>query len=214
MRSPDPAPAIAAPDDHFRQQALARQNTLPKPPGSLGRLERLAADIAAQQGRAEPSVGRVHITVFAGDHGVCAEGVSAFPQAVTAQMVANFAAGGAAINVLARALGATLDVVNVGTVEPLPAMDGVREQRAGDGTANICREPAMDGPQLTLALAAGDQAAARAAAAACELFIGGEMGIGNTTAAAAVACALTGAAPADMVGRGTGVDDAGLARKR
>ncbi len=214
MQSTESAPPIALPDDQFRRQALARQDTLTKPPGSLGRLEAIAAELAAQQRRAKPAVDRVHITVFAADHGVCAEGVSAFPQAVTAQMVANFAAGGAAINVLARALGATLDVVNVGTVEPLPAMAGVREQRAGAGTANLCREAAMDTAQLTLALAAGDQAAARAAADGCELFIGGEMGIGNTTAAAAVACALTGAAAADMVGRGTGVDDAGLERKR
>ena len=208
-----PAPMLR-PDESRYRAALRRQDTLTKPPGSLGRLEALAARLAAQQHRDHPAVDRVRITVFAADHGVCEERVSAFPQAVTAQMLANFAAGGAAINVLAHALAAELEVVNVGTVEALPPMDGVLDQRIASGSANIARVPAMSAEQLGLALACGDRAAARAAEAGAELFIGGEMGIGNTTAASALACALLDCDAAAMVGRGTGVDDEGLARKR
>ncbi|MCP1673261.1 nicotinate-nucleotide--dimethylbenzimidazole phosphoribosyltransferase [Natronocella acetinitrilica] len=207
-------PRMATLDREMGLRAEQRQRSLTKPPGSLGRLERLAVTLAMQQRRERPRVDRVQCVLFAADHGVCAEGVSAFPQAVTGQMVANFAGGGAAISVLSRHLDAALSVINVGTIEPLPALPGVQDARVGPGTGNIAREPAMTREQLARSLAAGDAAAESAADNAAELVIGGEMGIGNTTAAAALACALTGALPTDLVGRGTGVDDAGMARKR
>lgn len=193
---------------------MRRQAVLTKPPGSLGRLEALAVTLAGQQGRDRPALDRVRITVFAADHGVCAEGVSAFPQEVTAQMVRNFAAGGAAISVLARIAGATLEVVDVGTVSSPGSLQGVLDARIAPGTGNLAEAPAMTTAQLEQALQIGEHAAARAEAAGAELFIGGDMGIGNTTSAAAVACALLGVSPAALVGRGTGVDDAGLIRKR
>lgn len=205
---------LPAPDMNAAEAARRRQAVLTKPPGSLGRLEMLAIELAGQQGRERPSVERVRITVFAADHGVCAEGVSAFPQSVTTQMVHNFAAGGAAISVLARCTGATLEVVDVGTVSPPGPLPGVLDARIAPGTDNLAVAPAMTAAQLAQALQAGEDAAVRAAADDMDLFIGGEMGIGNTTSAAAVACALLSAAPASLVGRGTGVDDAGLARKR
>lgn len=202
-----------APDEDRRDRALAHQNRLTKPPGSLGQLEQLAVTLAAQQGRDQPGVDRVRVVVFAADHGVCAEGISAFPQAVTGQMIANFAAGGAAISVLARSLGAELEVINLGTVEPPPAAEGVVDETIAPGTANLAREPAMTREQLEAVLAAGERAVERAVQAGSELFIGGEMGIGNTTSAAALACALLGESPESLVGPGTGLDDQGLAHK-
>ncbi len=207
------APCARVNDDAGRQ-AAKRQSTLTKPPGALGRLEALAIQLAALQGARGPRVDRVHIVVFAADHGVAAEDVSAFPQSVTAEMVRNFARGGAAISVLARALGATLEVIDLGTVESPGPLDGVVDRRLGPGTANMTRQPAMTREQLQRALDAGREAALRATGAKAELFIGGEMGIGNTTAAAATACALLAVAPEMMAGPGTGLDPAGIGRKR
>jgi nicotinate-nucleotide--dimethylbenzimidazole phosphoribosyltransferase len=202
------------PADAAQQQAaLARQAQLTKPPGSLGALEDIAVRLASLQGCQRPQLERVRIVVFAGDHGVAAEGVSAFPQSVTVEMVRNFARGGAAINVLARSLGAGLDVVNVGTVTDPGELPGVLHAGIAPGTANFCREPAMTETQLTQALDAGKAAAERARVDDMQLFIGGEMGIGNTTAASALACALLQCPAAELVGRGTGLDDAGLLRK-
>jgi nicotinate-nucleotide--dimethylbenzimidazole phosphoribosyltransferase len=155
----------------------------------------------------------VQICVFAADHGIVAEGVSAFPQAVTAEMVRNFARGGAAINVLARLHRCRLEVVNVGTLAPLEPLEGVLDERLGPGTANITEGPAMSEEQLVDALALGKAAADRAAAWGARLFIGAEMGIGNTSAAAALGCALLGLPAADLVGAGTGLDSAGVSRK-
>lgn len=203
----------AVPNATARRDAEARQRILTKPPGALGRLEALAIRLAALQGTARPRVEHVHITVFAGDHGVAAEGVSAFPQAVTGEMVRNFARGGAAISVLARELGATLEVINLGTVNDPGPLDGVKDYHLGAGTANFTIEPAMSEHQLACALHAGRHAAERAKLGGCQLFIGGEMGIANTTAAAALACALLGAAPERLAGPGTGLDAKGVARK-
>lgn len=203
----------AVPNEAKRREAEARQQILTKPPGALGRLEAMAIRLAALQDTAQPRVEHVCITVFAGDHGVAAEGVSAFPQAVTGEMVRNFARGGAAICVLARALNATLEVINLGTVNNPGPLDGVKEYRLGPGTANFTQAPAMDEHQLACALAAGRHAAERARLAGAQLFIGGEMGIANTTAATALACALLGLAPDRLVGPGTGLDAAGVARK-
>ncbi|MGB1765604.1 nicotinate-nucleotide--dimethylbenzimidazole phosphoribosyltransferase [Alloalcanivorax xenomutans] len=195
----------------FLRQGRQRQASLTKPAGSLGRLEQLAITLSAQQQRPRPAVDRVRIVVFAADHGVCAEGVSAFPQEVTGQMIANFVNGGAAISVLARHLGAELEVVNLGTAHPLPARDGVVMAEITPGTANLATAAAMSEEQLQAALSAGRDAVQRAAGA--ELFIGGEMGIGNTTAAAAVACALLDLAPEVLAGPGTGLDADGLRHK-
>jgi nicotinate-nucleotide--dimethylbenzimidazole phosphoribosyltransferase len=204
---------IATPDRESESAARVRQQQLTKPPGSLGRLEELAIRLAALQQRAQPGVERVRIAVFAADHGVVAEGISAFPQAVTVEMVRNFAWGGAAISVLARELGATLEVVNVGTVADTGTLPGVVSRRVAAGTANLARAPAMTTEHLTAALNAGREAISRAVVDRTELFIGGEMGIGNTTAAAAVACALLGAAPEDVAGPGTGLAPAGIHHK-
>lgn len=203
-RVPDAVAAVAA---------LERQAQLTKPPGSLGALETLAVQLAALQGKPEPSLERIWISVFAADHGVAEEGVSAFPQAVTGAMVANFAQGGAAISVLARELGASLEVVQLGTVNDPGELPGVRRAWIAAQTANFAQGAAMTPAQLGLALQAGADSVRLADAAGAQLFIGGEMGIGNTTAATALACALLDEAPEALAGAGTGLDDAGVARK-
>jgi len=172
-----------------------RETTLTKPPGSLGRLEELVGWLAHWQGRASPRLQDVEILVFAGNHGVIARGVSAYPAEVTAQMVANFAAGGAAINQLARSAGADLRVVPLALERP---------------TADFTQAPALSEQEFLAAVAAGYNAVAPK----CELLCLGEMGIGNTTAAAGLAAALFGGGGARWAGRGTGIDDEGLARKR
>jgi nicotinate-nucleotide--dimethylbenzimidazole phosphoribosyltransferase len=198
-------------DMHAAEAARARQGTLTKPPGSLGDLEMLAIRLAGWQRRERPSVERVHITVFAGDHGITAEGVSAFPQAVTVEMLRNFARGGAAISVLARSLGATFEVVNLGTA--VRVAGGAHDVWLGPGTVSFAQDAAMSEAQLAAALDAGRKSVERAAAAEAQLYIGGEIGIGNTTAAAALACALLPADPETLAGPGTGLDAAGVARK-
>ncbi|MFP5348655.1 MAG: nicotinate-nucleotide--dimethylbenzimidazole phosphoribosyltransferase [Gammaproteobacteria bacterium] len=193
--------------------ATARQRHLTKPPGSLGRLEEIAIRLAGLQGVSHPALERVRVAVFAADHGVVAEGVSAFPQSVTMEMLRNFARGGAAINVLVRAIGATLEVINLGTVTDAGALPDVLDRRIAPGTDNFCHGPAMNDAQLAAALTAGREAAERAHGARAQLFIGGEMGIGNTTAASAIACAVLGLPPAQLVGPGTGLDPQGVKRK-
>jgi nicotinate-nucleotide--dimethylbenzimidazole phosphoribosyltransferase len=174
--------------------AAARQGVLTKPPGSLGRLEQTAIWLAGWRGQAVPKLDRVDVIVFAGSHGVTARGVSAFPAEVTAQMVGNFAAGGAAINQLAKLAGANLTVIPLDIDRP---------------TADFTAAPAMNEADFLAAVGTGYDAVA----ADGDLLCIGEMGIGNTTAAAAIATALFGGKGRDWVGRGTGVDDAGLARK-
>jgi nicotinate-nucleotide--dimethylbenzimidazole phosphoribosyltransferase len=185
---------LPAPDEPSAAAVAAHQAQLTKPPGSLGRLEELVAWLARWQGHA-PRLDRVDVLVFAGNHGVTAQGVSAYPAAVTAQMVANFAAGGAAINQLARAAGANLRVIPLALDTP---------------TRDFTQAPAMDEQAFLDAVAAGYDAVAPEADLVCV----GEMGIGNTTAAAALAAGLFGGGGGRWAGRGTGVDDAGLARKR
>lgn len=196
-----------------REQAGLRQGQLTKPPGALGRLEQLAVDFAGWQGNPLPSLRWVKVRVFAADHGIAAEGVSAFPQSVTVEMIRNFARGGAAISVLARRTGADFRVVNLGTVAPLPMSDSVhpsvRDLQLAPGSANICREPAMDHGLLAAAVATGADEVVD-----CDLFVGGEMGIANTATSAALASALLNLPAEKTVGRGTGVDEDGLARKR
>lgn len=206
----DPCKAI---DTQALAAAQARQQQLTKPAGSLGQLEQVAVQLAGLQGRVKPGLNQLWITIFAGDHGVVAEGVSAYPQAVTGQMLLNFVAGGAAISVLARQLGAQLEVVDLGTVTPGLNLPGVRHLDLGPGTANFVNGPAMTRSQGERAMQAGRDSVLRAAAQGSELFIGGEMGIGNTTAASAVACALLDIPVADLAGPGTGLDAAGVSRK-
>ena len=207
------APAATV-DLQAREAAISRQAELTKPPGSLGRLEDIAIQLAALQGRAQPALNGVQIVVFAADHGIAGAGVSAFPQAVTAQMVANMAAGGAAISVLARQIDAGIELVNLGTVAPVPAHPLIKNVVIAAGTANLAERPAMSTEQLALAVAEGAAAVQRARAAGADLFIAGEMGIGNTTAATALACVVLGLSAADLVGPGTGLDRAGIERKR
>ena len=206
-------PIIPSPCERSRAAALARQARLTKPPGSLGPLESLAVRLAALQAREDPRAERFWIGVFAADHGVAEEGVSAFPPAVTRAMVGNFARGGAAINVLARQLGAPLEVVDVGILEPADD-PGIIPARAGPGTANFTREPAMSEAQLAACLTAGAASIARALESGAQVFIGGEMGIGNTTTASALACALLELPPEALAGPGTGLDPAGIRHKR
>ena len=183
-----------------------------KPPGSLGRLEALAVRLAVLQETLEPRMDHGRILIFAADHGVTVEGVSAYPREVTAQMVRTFSSGGAAITVLARTLGLEVEVVDVGVDAELPELPGVVGARVRRGSRNFVYEPAMNLEELEAALEAG-RAAARRAVEADAVGLG-DMGIGNTTAASALLSALTGASPAETVGRGTGVDDRGLAVKR
>lgn len=203
----------AALNSEAQSAAEERQAVLTKPPGALGRLEELAIHLAALQGSVHPQLDKVQIVVFAGDHGVAAEGVSAFPQAVTAEMVKNFARGGAAISVAARTLGAELEVINLGTAFDTGTLEKVKSYNLGPGTANFTHEAAMSEQQLALALAAGRHAAERAKLAGAQLFIAGEMGIANTTAASAIATALLNVAPNLLAGPGTGIDSKGVSHK-
>ncbi|WP_131670020.1 nicotinate-nucleotide--dimethylbenzimidazole phosphoribosyltransferase [Pseudomonas parakoreensis] len=195
------------------EQAAARQQQLTKPAGSLGRLESVAVQLAGLQGQIKPTLEQVWIAIFAGDHGVVAEGVSAFPQEVTGQMLLNFVSGGAAISVLARQLDAQLEVVDLGTVTPTLNLPGVRHLNIGPGTANFAKGAAMTRAQGELALQAGRDSVLRAKAAGAQLFIGGEMGIGNTTAASALACALLDCPVAHLTGPGTGLNAEGVSHK-
>lgn len=204
-RQPDAAAEVAA---------LARQAQLTKPTGALGALEALAVRLAALQGREKPVIRSPQLVLFAGDHGVVAEGVSAYPQAVTAQMLGNFVAGGAAVSVLAREQGMPLRLIDLGTIDLNLELPGVRHLRLGAGTANFAVEPAMTAEQCATALQAGRETVQEALAAGCDLFIAGEMGIGNTSAATALACALSDLTPGQLTGPGTGLDGAGVSRKQ
>ncbi len=204
---------VRALDGSAHDEALEHQAQLTKPPGSLGRLEEVAVRLAAMQRTSRPELERVRIVVFAADHGVAVERVSAFPQAVTVEMIRNFSRGGAAICVLARELNAELEVVDVGAATDPGPLPGVLSRRVAAGTANFRERPAMDEAQLTAALEVGREAAERALEAGCQMFIGGDMGIANTTAAAALACGLTGEEPGSLAGPGTGLDADGVSHK-
>ncbi|MEL6288733.1 MAG: nicotinate-nucleotide--dimethylbenzimidazole phosphoribosyltransferase [Pseudomonadota bacterium] len=201
-----------------RAEATARQATLTKPPGSLGRLEALAIELAGMQGRARPRADAVAFILFAGDHGIVAQGVSAFPQDVTVQMLANFAAGGAAISVLARLHGASLTVVDVGTIAEAPVA-GVITDKIARGSQDFSQARALSKAELVHALEAGRRAVEAAGKASGtisepgDLLVLGEMGIGNTTAATAMLAALANSAPHEITGAGTGLDADGQTRK-
>jgi nicotinate-nucleotide--dimethylbenzimidazole phosphoribosyltransferase len=200
-------------DETAMEAVRQRQNQLTKPPGSLGRLEELSIQLAGITGQPQPTVDRKAIVVMAGDHGVTAEGVSAYPAEVTAQMVLNILRGGAAINVIARQVGARVVVVDMGVAAEIEQHPELIDRKVAAGTANMARGPAMSAEQAETALAVGMEIAADLAGEGLQLIGTGEMGIGNTTPSSAITAALTGAPVAEVVGRGTGVDDAGLARK-
>lgn len=204
---------IQQPNTVAEDQARAHQLQLTKPAGALGELEQLAIRLAGLQGRVYPRVEHCHISLFAADHGIAAAGVSAYPQAVTAQMVANFASGGAAVAVLARLAGARFDVVNLGTVHRPEPDSRVLDRWLGPGTADFTRQAAMTAAQRDAALLAGAERLAEAQKAGCELFVAGEMGIGNTSAATALGAVLLELDPAQLAGPGTGVNATVLARK-
>jgi nicotinate-nucleotide--dimethylbenzimidazole phosphoribosyltransferase len=207
-------PAIEARDAEAEAAALARQVTLTKPPGALGRLEDLSVWVSACQGVCPPhQFERARVVVFAGDHGVTAAGVSAFPSEVTGQMVANFDTGGAAINVLAEMAGAGVRVVDVAVDSDEPLSPSIGAHRVRRSSGNIAVEDALSADEVDAAVEAGRSIADEEVDAGADLLIAGDMGIGNTTAATTLIAALTKSEPVAVVGRGTGIDDAGWARK-
>jgi nicotinate-nucleotide--dimethylbenzimidazole phosphoribosyltransferase len=196
--------------DHVAMDATRqRLDSLTKPPGSLGRLERLAVQIAGVSGSLRPRLRERLVVVMAADHGVTAEGVSAYPAAVTTQMVHNFVQGGAAINVLARQVGARVLVVDIGVAARLRHDLAIVHRKVAPGTANMARGPAMTSEQVTAAVQVGLDLSRQDADVICL----GEMGIGNTTAASAIVASVTGLPVAEVTGRGTGIDDATWHRK-
>jgi nicotinate-nucleotide--dimethylbenzimidazole phosphoribosyltransferase len=204
---------IPAPDAAWEDRAWARLDSLTKPPRSLGELERMAQRLAVLQRSERPSLNSKAIVLMAADHGVTVEGVSPYPSDVTAQMVANFVAGGAAINQLAAHAGARVVVVDIGVAHPLPLSDGVVSARIADGTSNMAAGPAMTRAQAVAAMMTGVDVVAELVAEGVDIIGTGDMGIGNTTASAAITSVLTGTDPGLVVGPGTGLDAQGVAHK-
>ncbi|MDT8424387.1 MAG: nicotinate-nucleotide--dimethylbenzimidazole phosphoribosyltransferase [Methyloprofundus sp.] len=203
---------ITSPDQRYLLAAISRQKQLTKPAGSLGELEHIAIRLAAMQATDKPSIDKVWISIFAADHGIAEAGVSAFPQAVTAEMVKNFVQGGAAISVLAQQHQAHLEIIDVGVASQLTAL-AILHQKIALGTANFLTQAAMSQAQLQSALQAGKEAVTRARADNSQLFIGGEMGIANTSSATAIACSLLNLSAKQLTGAGTGLDSLGIQRK-
>ncbi|WP_211901237.1 nicotinate-nucleotide--dimethylbenzimidazole phosphoribosyltransferase [Saccharopolyspora erythraea] len=205
-------PAVPEPDEQVKRQAIARQEQLTKPAGALGRLEEVGVWVAARQGLCPPRpFARPRVVVFAGDHGVAAHGVSAYPSEVTGQMVHNFLDGGAAVNVLAATAGASVRVVDMAVEADTPAVVSARKVRRGSGS--IDREDALTPEQVRAAVTAGRAIADEEVDSGADLLIAGDMGIGNTTPAAVLIAALTATEPVAVVGRGTGIDDQAWMRK-
>jgi nicotinate-nucleotide--dimethylbenzimidazole phosphoribosyltransferase len=193
--------------------ARVRQDMLTKPRGSLGRLEELSVRLAGIQGKSLPEVKRKAVIIMAGDHGVIAEGVSAYPPEVTAQMVYNFLNGGAGINVLARQAGARVIIVDMGVAAELPPHPGLISRKIAPGTSNMCRGPAMTPAQALAAVATGIEVITAEVDAGLDIIGTGDMGIGNTTASSAICAVITGKPVAGVAGRGTGLDDTQLKHK-
>jgi nicotinate-nucleotide--dimethylbenzimidazole phosphoribosyltransferase len=204
---------IPVPDDSWNERAWARLDSLTKPPRSLGMLEEIAQRLAVLQRTESPSLPRKAIVLMAGDHGVTAQGISPYPMEVTAQMVANIASGGAAINQLAAHADAQVVVVDVGVATPLLSTHGVVQERVANGTADMTFGPAMTREQALSAIGVGIEQVAALAVEGLDLVGTGDMGIGNTTASAAITSVLTGVDPVDVVGPGTGLDEDGVRRK-
>lgn len=204
---------IKALDAEAMAAAEARQGILTKPAGSLGRLEELSVQIAGITAQPLPKLDNKVVTVMAGDHGVVAEGVSAYPAEVTPQMVLNFLYGGAAINVLARQIGARVTIVDMGVAVPMEPHPDLIDKKIAFGTENIARDAAMSHDQAVATILAGAAVVEAEAVKGLDILATGDMGIGNTTPSAAIGALLTGKSPEIIVGRGTGVDDEGLGRK-
>jgi nicotinate-nucleotide--dimethylbenzimidazole phosphoribosyltransferase len=200
-------------DGSFEVKAQKRLDSLTKPQGSLGKLEELARRVAVIQRKVSPHLGRKLLFVFAADHGITEEGVSAYPKEVTAQMTHNFLRGGAAINVLARHYGVEVEVIDIGVDYEFSNPAALRNCKVRRGTDNFSRGAAMSRPEGIAAIETGIRLVEEVAFENLFLLGAGEMGIGNTSSAAAILCALTGATPRDVVGRGTGIDDSTLRRK-
>lgn len=205
--------AIGPLDAAAQEAARLRQDSLTKPQGSLGRLEELSIRVAGIVGTPKPSIKQKVIFTMAGDHGVVAEGVSAYPQEVTPQMVLNFLHGGAAINVLSRHVGARVVVVDMGVAADMAPHPDLVSRKVAHGTANIARGPAMSETQAVQSLLEGIDLVEAELERGVDVVGTGDMGIGNTTPSAAIAAVFTGRPAAEVVGRGTGVDEVGLARK-
>ncbi|MFC6086202.1 nicotinate-nucleotide--dimethylbenzimidazole phosphoribosyltransferase [Sphaerisporangium aureirubrum] len=206
--------AIRPADQEARAQALAHQDRLTKPRGSLGVLEDVAVRLAGIAGTSPPpSPSPAALAIFAADHGVHAQGVTPWPQEVTGQMVANFLAGGAVANAFAAHAGATVTVVDVGVAAELAPAPGLVIRKVAPGTADMSAGPAMTAEQALAAVEAGVLVARELVDAGARCLVTGDMGIANTTASAALICAFTGSDPAAATGRGTGVDDAMLSHK-
>ena len=205
---------ITTPDQGLAATLQHKIDQKTKPLGALGELEVVARKIGLIQHSLTPQLRQPQMLVFAGDHGAAKAGVSAYPQDVTWQMVENFLAGGAAINVFARHNGLELTVVDAGVAHDFAPRAGLIDAKVAPGTANYIDQPAMTGEQCATAIARGAEVIRRLAAQGCNVVGFGEMGIGNTAAATLITHCLTGRALADCVGRGTGLDDAGLARKQ
>lgn len=204
---------IAPLDSEAMATARARQAVLTKPQGALGRLETLATQIAGITGNPRPRLLQPAVVVMAGDHGVAAQGVSLYPAEVTPQMVLNFLRGGAAINVLARHVGARVVVVDIGVAVDLPPHPDLLVRKIAHGTRDFSREPAMSREQAQQAVETGIAVVEDVITAGVDVVATGDMGIGNTTPSSAIVAAITGRPVAEVTGRGTGLDDAGLARK-
>src|SRR6266498_212122 len=204
---------IALLDETAMQAARARQDQLTKPRGSLGRLEELSIQLAGMKANPFPSVERKAVIVMAADHGVTAEGVSAYPAEVTAQMVLNFLHGGAAINVLARQVGARVTVVDIGVAADFEPTLGLIQRKVLCGTRNLAQGPAMRREEAEQALQVGVDVLNEEVGRGLDIVATGDMGIGNTTPSSAIAAVMTGLPVSQVVGRGTGIDDQGLERK-
>ena len=205
---------ITPPDAALTAAIAHKIATKTKPPGALGQLEDLAHRIALVQQTLTPELRRPHVLVFAADHGIAESGVSQYPPEVTHQMVRNFAAGGAAINVFCRQNGLDLTIVDAGVRGSFADLPAVRDEKMAEGTRNFAHEPAMTAAQCADALRRGARLVDELRAGGCNVLGVGEMGIGNTSSAAVLMHRLTGRPLAECVGRGTGLDAAGLARKR
>ncbi len=200
-------------DKNSMQLAGERQNSLTKPTGCLGRLEELSIQLAGIQAKPRPGIDKKAIIVMVADHGVTAEGTSAYPQEVTAQMVLNFVHGGAAINVISRQIGARVVVVDIGVAGTSSPFPGIVNRKIAPGTQNMCRGPAMTPEQAAQSVEAGIEVVSSEIKQGLDIVATGDMGIGNTTASAAICAVITGKSPEEVTGRGTGLDDKGLQHK-
>jgi nicotinate-nucleotide--dimethylbenzimidazole phosphoribosyltransferase len=207
------AERIQPPDRSLRDRAQARLDRLTKPPGSLGRLEDLAAHYVMLTGELKASLPRAAVFTFAADHGIAKDGVSAYPQEVTAQMVLNFLRGGAGVNVLARHIGADVRVVDIGVASELPALPGLIHRRVASGTNSFLHGPAMTEDQARQAVEVGIALATEAVREGIGVLGTGDMGIGNTTPSAAITAVFTDEPVASVTGRGTGIDDVTMRHK-